>query len=162
MKNIVVVCTGNICRSPMAEGLLRERLARAGLGGKVSVLSRGVAALDGEPASAPGVEILLERGINIQPHRAITLTEADLRRAEVVLVMEEAHRRVIGSFAPQALPRVLLWTELNGGSGDVADPYLRGRAAYEATLAVLETHLSEGWSDLLARLRVKAKVDLHG
>lgn len=154
MKTVTVVCTGNICRSPMAEGLLRERLARAGFGGKVRVISRGVASLDGEPASGTGVQLLLERGINIKAHRAATLTESDLKRSDLVLVMEESHRRVIRSFAPHSLPRVLLWTELDNGSGDVADPYLRGVDAYKSTLDLLETHLNAGWETLLDRLNL--------
>ncbi len=65
MKKVLFICTANICRSPMAMGLLRQRLRQDGLDGEVEVASAGVYGLDGSPASQPGVEVLAERGIDI-------------------------------------------------------------------------------------------------
>ena len=62
LKRILIVCTGNICRSPMATGLLRQRLAEDGLDGDVMVYSVGTWGLDGEPASEHAVHVMAERG----------------------------------------------------------------------------------------------------
>lgn len=151
-KVVLVVCTGNICRSPMAAGLLRRRLADAGLDGEVEVISRGVYALDGQAASTPAVALLGENGVDIGGHVAATLTADDLRRADVVLVMEEAHRRTIFYTTPQYMRKVLLWTELGGEHGDVPDPYGLDRAAYASTYSLLERLLAQGWPRLLEKL----------
>lgn len=136
----------------MAAGLLRRRLAEAGLADDVEIISRGVYALDGQPASAPAVALLGEKGVDISQHAAAPLTVDDLRRADVVLVMEEAHRQSIFYTAPQHLRKVLLWTELAGEHGDVPDPYGLDRAAYESAYALIDRLLTQGWPRLMDRL----------
>ena len=74
MSVILFVCTGNICRSPMAVGLLRQRLSEEGLASRFKVLSAGVWALDNHPASDKAIAVMAERGIDITDHIAHTIT----------------------------------------------------------------------------------------
>ena len=154
-KHLLIVCTGNVCRSPMAAGLIRDRLERAGLDDQVHVSSAGVFALEGEPASADGVAVLAERGVDISDHRARQLDDQMIDQADLVLVMEERHRQAIFTRAPQHLHKVMLFSELAGDHADVADPYRQGRAAYERTLATLNAILDAGWEELLRRLGMR-------
>src|SRR5690606_6892784 len=102
-ERILVVCVGNICRSPMAEALLREALP----GRRVS--SAGIGALVGEPADPLAVQLMRERGLDIGAHRGRQLDEPLLRENDVLLVMERGHREWIESRWPQARGRVYRW-----------------------------------------------------
>ncbi len=125
VKRVLLVCTANICRSPMAMGLLRERLRKDGLENQVSVSSAGVYGLDGNPASQPGVEVLAERGIDIADHRAHTVDEHEITEASLVLVMEEAHRRTLFYNYPHLLGKIFLLSEMSGNYHDIANPKKR-------------------------------------
>jgi protein-tyrosine-phosphatase len=75
---LLFVCTGNLCRSPMAEALLRQRLEDANLTPRVQVRSAGVWAQEGRPASAEAIEVMAERALDIEDHRAHVLTAEDM------------------------------------------------------------------------------------
>jgi protein-tyrosine phosphatase len=131
---ILMVCVGNICRSPMAEALLRQRLAARGV--QATVESAGIAALVGHPADPMAQELMRERGLDITGHRARQLTLPLLKAFEVALVMEAGQQREVESMLPAARGRVHplgRW-----GGFDVPDPYRRDRAAFERALALIE------------------------
>lgn len=134
-----MVCVGNVCRSPMAEALMAGRARAAGRAVRVS--SAGLAALVGEPAQPLAVELLRERGIDLSAHRARQLTPDILAGFELVLVMEEEHRREVGRMVPAARGRVRRLGEFGGF--DVPDPYLGPRAAYEEALALIDRGVEE-------------------
>lgn len=148
-----VVCTANVCRSPMIHAVLQQKLAEAGLSKSVEVHSAGVSALPNLPASPDGVAVLATRGLDLSRHRAAALSEADIRRADLILVMEEAHRQRIVERAPQHAHKVVLFSELIDETDDLADPYGLGRAAYETTLVRIDDVLARGWERLLSYLR---------
>jgi protein-tyrosine phosphatase len=152
VKRILVVCTANICRSPMVAGILRARLAAHQLADQVEVHSAGVYALVGEKASAYGVELLAAKGIDISRHRAAGLTELDVQQADLILVMEEKHRQSIFHYSPADSYKVMLLSELANERFDLKDPYGQNKAAYVATLAVIERIFDIGWQNLLTRL----------
>ena len=153
-KRIVwVVCTANVCRSPMVHVLLKQKLEAEGLGKSVEVRSAGVAAMANLPASPDGVALMAERGLDLSMHRAAGLSIADIRRADLILVMEEAHRRQIFHRAPEQIGKVLLFSELVDEQADLDDPYGLGRAAYETTLARIDDVLARGWERLLGYIR---------
>lgn len=154
MKRILFVCTGNVCRSPMAAGLMRQRLHDAGLDAQVSVSSAGIYALDGKPASANAQITLGQRGIDISDHVGHTLEVADLKAADIVLVMEEAHRRSIFYTAPQYLGKVFLLSEMSGKHDDVHDPYGEALVEYERCANNLEQLLTQGEPQILRRLGI--------
>lgn len=152
MKRILFVCTGNVCRSPMAMALLQQRLSQRGLADEISVSSAGVYALDDHPASPTGVEVMAERGIDLNDHRGHTVTEKDMMDADLVLVMEEEHRRLLFYRYPHLLNKVFLLSEMAGRHYDIADPYRHPKADYQRCADELDQLLNLGWENILARL----------
>jgi protein-tyrosine phosphatase len=133
IRHILVVCVGNICRSPMAEALLRRELR--GQDG-ITVESAGLGALVGHAASAHSVELMAEAGIDISAHRARQIHPDMVREADLVLVMEARHRRAIDDADPTARGKVHRLGEWQ--DRDIDDPYRQPRTAYEAALRDIE------------------------
>lgn len=156
LKTILFVCTANICRSPMAEALMRERIAKSGLENDVQVLSAGVWAETGNRASTNATVVLRTRGIDLAPHRSQQLDPDLLSKSDIILVMEEAHRRSIFYMAPQALAKVFLLSEMAGGHNDVEDPFGGTIEAYTATVDELTTLIEKGLPKILKRIGVQA------
>jgi protein-tyrosine phosphatase len=136
---VLTVCVGNICRSPMAEVLLRARLhARKP---DAVVESAGIAALVGKPADPIAVALMSERGLDLSAHRARQLTPELARRFELVLVMEAGHQRDVEATVPALRGRVHRLGRF--GDFDVPDPYRQPRAAFERALALIERGLDD-------------------
>ena len=104
-RRLLFVCSGNVCRSPMAEYLLRAALPRNG-GWRVE--SAGTMAAPGEPASAFAREALAEIGIDLRPHRSRQADSALLRQADIVVPMTRAHRRALAALDPSVPARSFL------------------------------------------------------
>lgn len=131
--NILVVCVGNICRSPMGEALLRAALPER------NVSSAGIAALVGESADPLVLAVLPELHTTLNTHRARQLTSDLCRSADLILVMESGHKRVIESIDPSARGKIYRWGEWAGF--DVPDPYRRPQVAFEQALALIRQGL---------------------
>lgn len=123
MREIVFVCTGNTCRSPMAEGLLRS-LVPSFWKNEIAVSSAGIGAWEGQPASEHAVSVLAEIGIDISRHRARMLTRGIIDGAALVVAMARMHRDYAIALAPAASDRIILIGELDPGreNPDVRDP----------------------------------------
>lgn len=154
VKTILFVCTANICRSPMAAGIMRRRIAALGLADQVQVASAGVYADEGYEASANAIVTLSGRGIDLRQHRSQPVTMRLLAEADIVLVMEEAHRRSLFYLAPQHLGKVFLLTEMSGSYDDVADPYGGPLEGYTFTADLLEKLIDAGLPKILRRIGV--------
>jgi protein-tyrosine phosphatase len=141
MKAILVVCEGNICRSPMAQGLLQAALPQ------LRVESAGLGALVGHPADDQAQALMRERGIDISAHRARQITRQLCLESDVVLVMESDQRQRLVEMYPQASGRVFRIGE--HAKRDVPDPYRQGPAAFRDSLAMIE----EGAGHWLERIR---------
>ena len=112
MASILVVCTGNVCRSPIAEGMLRAALlARMGEDAP-RVRSAGTAAWEGSGAMPESVAAAAERGVDIRGHEARTMSTAMLEEADLVLGMATEHREEVARLVPAAAGRVFTLKEL--------------------------------------------------
>jgi protein-tyrosine-phosphatase len=131
--NLLFVCTGNTCRSPMAEALARHGIRERGWG-EVDVASAGVAALAGSPASPEVEQVLTEAGIDAPAHEASELTPEIVAWADAILVMGPSHAHAVEAMGGEG--KVALVTEYLPGdeSGrSVMDPIGGGVEVYRAT-----------------------------
>lgn len=134
-KHVTFVCTGNICRSPMAEGLLRHALqAEPEPLRSLSILSTGLAACTGEPASPNAVRALKNVGIDITAHRSRPLTPDIVGQSLAVFAMTSQHLRALRLQFPHLPADTHLMRGFMAGdvSREIPDPYGMGLADYEA------------------------------
>jgi protein-tyrosine-phosphatase len=122
-KRVLLVCSGNTCRSPLAEAMLRQALAAAGIDG-ITVESAGIGAWEGAPASEGAYLVALEQGIDLSGHRARLLTREMVEQADLVLTMGRTQLGKVRELGGGA--RAHLLGEYAGRAGETAeisDPY---------------------------------------
>ncbi len=143
---ILLVCTGNTCRSPMAEVLCRKMLAEkkgcspAQLSDNgILVQSAGISATMGSRPSPEAVEVLAKMGLNLSDHESQPLTAGLVRHADVIWTMTRSHRQAIVAQWPEAAPRVQV---LCRDEGDVADPIGGPVEFYERCAAQIKIELA--------------------
>ncbi|MFP8967008.1 low molecular weight protein-tyrosine-phosphatase [Pokkaliibacter sp. CJK22405] len=124
-NNILVVCVGNICRSPVGEILLRETLPN-----NFNISSAGIAALTGKPIDPTSAELLTENGIDSSAHIAQQLNSDLISKNDLILVMEKGHIDAICSRYPSARGKVQLLGRWQGDV-EIPDPYRQQRPAFE-------------------------------
>lgn len=135
---ILVVCTGNTCRSPLGELLLRAEVARQGLDG-VSIRSAGTSAAPGAPASEGTYLVALEHGEDLSAHRATQLTPALVEQADVVLTMSRGHLQQVRAMGGER--KAYLFAEYARAAGtdaEVGDPFGLDISVYRETYGQLE------------------------
>ena len=121
IKKILFVCTGNICRSPMAEYYLRKRLTDEDISG-VEIDSAGIFALGSNPASPETQQIMESLGAPLADHRSSPITLEKVRVADLILVMEKDHKELIEDRMPRMAHKVkLLGSYIN--REEIIDPY---------------------------------------
>jgi protein-tyrosine phosphatase len=120
---VLFVCSGNICRSPMAAEYFRHRAAHAGLS-HVVVDSAGTLGIEGQPAAAEAVEVLRGHGLDLRRHRSRGIRLSDLRTSDLVVVMELAHQDFLEALDPSLRGRIALLRSFEPGSKTAASPDL--------------------------------------
>ncbi|MNZ63097.1 Low molecular weight protein-tyrosine-phosphatase etp [compost metagenome] len=136
----MIVCVGNICRSPTAEHLLRQAL----LGTDVQVSSAGLGALVDKPIERNALATLQQHGEQPHEHSARQLTSRILRESDLVLVMEKRHLQGISQIAPEARGKTFLlgkWQD----DREIPDPYRQSEAAFEHAYALIKEGV-DAWS----------------
>ncbi len=130
IRRILVVCIGNICRSPMAEGLLKRALP------DLQISSAGLAALVGHGADPIAVQIMAEQGIDIGAHRARLVTEALVRESDLILVMDSQQQQQIATEYPHARGKVYRLGETS--KQDIPDPYRQSAEVFRSSLNLIQ------------------------
>ena len=141
-ESILFVCTGNICRSPTADGLMRHMLAEAGLGGRIDVDSCGTSNWHVGDAPTPmAVEKARRRGYDMSMLRARQLSPVDFQRFDLILAMDHGHLRQLRRAAPKGCKaRIALFLDADADAGreEVPDPYYGGSEDYDYALDLIE------------------------
>ncbi len=141
---ILLICTGNTCRSPMAEALLnsklRKRFPKLPSEGSqpVFVTSAGLSAFPGGPASPEAISVMKTRGLSLLDHQSRSVTERGLRHADLILAMTSSHRMAILERFPEIANKVYL---VSGSQQDVSDPFGGAEANYAACADQIDGYL---------------------
>ena len=158
MLRIMFVCHGNICRSPMAEFIMRKMLEENGLSDKVSVSSSATSTEEiwngiGNPVYPPAREELRKHGISCDGKRAVQLCADDLSRYDMFIGMDDMNirnmRRILGKNADSKIHKLL---DFMGRGGDVADPW------YSGNFTVTYSDIYDGCTALLGYIREKGVI----
>lgn len=136
-KNIMIVCVGNICRSPMAEALLQHEQP------ELNVFSSGIGALVGKPADPMAISLMAEKGIDLSKHCAQQINSPLVSKADLILTMEQKHVNAIQSKFPESRGKVHLIGKWNDNQ-EVPDPYKKDKNAFISSLSLIESGL-ENW-----------------
>ena len=152
MKTILFICTGNVCRSPMAEGVFRQEVKGRG---EYRAISAGLGALEGQPASPYAVQAMHELGVDISSHRSRMISTELVREADFIFGMTQSHIDTVTMLFPDAAEKTFLLREfdetLDVFEKDISDPiggsygvYLNCRDQIEQGIASMLRYIEQG------------------
>lgn len=150
MKSVLFVCTANMCRSPVAEGLMKQLVDQRGEADQWRVDSAGASALEGQLVTPESVQVAAELGADIRGHRSRPVTGDLLEQYSLVLVMERRHQEALRAAFPERADRIYLLSEMVGESSDVWDPVGTGIENYRAMGQQVHTTLENGYERIRA------------
>lgn len=140
-ERILVICDGNICRSPTVAAMLSE--LKPGL----SIASAGLIGLEGQDMDPTARDVAQQHGLECGPHIARKLTSEMCRDSDLILVMESRQKDRLSKTFPEASGKAFLLTNWNG-KHDIPDPYKRGRDAFERIYPMMEA-ATRAWAEKL-------------
>jgi protein-tyrosine-phosphatase len=147
---ILFVCTGNFCRSPMAEGILKDILQTDGKDELYDVRSAGTWTRDGLTASPYALEAMDELRLDISDHRTRHLTPEDVAQASLILVMTEDHKEALALEFPDTREKVYMLSEMAGKRFDIRDPSGSGSLDLHLTCAEeIKELLHQGYARII-------------
>lgn len=147
MTRILFVCHGNICRSPMAEFIMKDMARKAGMGDRLEIASAATSTEEiGNPLYYAARQILVEHGIPCGGHRARQLTKADGDNYDILVGMDYANIRNMQRICPQAVHKIKLLLSYTKRPGEVDDPW------YSGDFKTAWRDIEEGCKGLLASL----------
>lgn len=132
IKSVLFICSGNTCRSPMAEALLAARLP------ELNVSSAGLATVPGLPASIGAIDAMDAYGLNLDYHRSRQVSSYLLADADLVLCMGQSHKQTIVQALPELADKVFTLGEYAGDEQDIADPFGGDAEEYAACAAQID------------------------
>ena len=143
MKHILVLCIGNICRSPIAEALLKQQFPDK------QIWSAGLGALVGNPADPLSVAVAAAHGLNLSAHRAQQVASWMCQTAELILVMEQSHKAQLEKQFPLVRGKVFRLGEAS--QLEIADPYRQPKDAFDAAYSAIALGVSQ-WASRIRQL----------
>ena len=141
--SVLIVCTANICRSPLAEALFREMVSAQAQ--KWEIASAGTWASAGQRAAKNTREILTQRGIDVSNHRSQPVARELLEMFPLILVMEKGHKEALRVEFPDLASRVYLLSEMVGEQLDIYDPIGGSLFDFEDMAKEVERYLQDGF-----------------
>lgn len=140
MKKILFVCTGNTCRSSMAEAIANHLIKQKGLEDKFTFISAGTCAPDGCPASENALEAVKAYNIDLSYHKAKRVSQDLVNQAELILTMTLGHKAMLKAQFPASMDKLYtLYEYLGDKSRDVEDPFGGSLAVYQECAAELKS-----------------------
>ncbi len=149
--NILFVCTGNTCRSPMAEGIFKALLKDNNID-NINVSSAGISTFEGDSANEKAIYTLRNKGIDIKSHKSRQITKEIIENSDLILTMTKSHKGMILNALPEYLNKIFTIKEyvyinnneeLTGKNLDIADPYGLDYNIYEKCAKEIEENLKE-------------------
>jgi len=151
-KTVLFVCSGNICRSPIAEGflkkMLRDRLGEASE--EIQVLSAGLNVFEGY-ATEEAFQLMRDEGVDLSNFRSRQLTLEMVEKADLILTMQRSHKLHVFALDPRARDKTFTLKEFSEETEkpDIADPYGRGIEAYKACVEEIKRSLNKAFEKIL-------------
>ena len=143
MKNILVLCIGNICRSPIAEVMLKKEFPDK------TIWSAGLGALVGSAADPMSVELAEKNGYNLSSHRAQQVASWMCQQAELIFVMEKNQKAELERRFPMTQGKVFTLGSI--GNFEIADPYRQKRDAFQSAYLAIATGVAD-WAPRIHKL----------
>lgn len=140
-KKILIVCTGNSCRSPMAAGLLQSKLKRRRLDSEIEIASSGILARDGGTATTEAIYVMKNREVDISGHRSRSCRREDVLEADLILAMSKEHYDFLTGLVPGVKDKIQIF--------DIPDPIGMGLPVYEDVVKKLEAAFKSKWDEII-------------